>query len=510
MATIRNDASLIGKEGNWALKARYGKPGVRMDLEYLRLFTREMDSLISEMSALHRSLSRRPLEHFTSEQHDRVEQMLFRFVVCWESLWDLVTFYSDFGDKVGDSSLADKGFLIGYDAALHLNYYGCKMVLTFLDEPAFTAKLNEGYPRCEIPSGTFDRMVQSVTSLDNIESMEIAWQVFKEQSEDSRSRLARVARRDTDARALVADIRRIRLYQEAQVERLLQARSILFPGMENRIRHSKIVAAIDNLRKDGADLLFKVAGTLGNGIVILTKSPLASPIELTREQIDQTLKALRPGDVLLMFSKGYMTNVFIPGRFKHALTYVGTSGQRIGLGIHTYASGYDENKLKRVMQTLARFDLTPGTEPDLVEAVGEGVIFNSLRQVLEHKVCRLVVFRPLLDAEGLSRYLSTVFSFLGAGYDFRFDFSEAEHLCCTELTYRALNGVGPIRFDLSPRMGRMTLSADDIVHQHFKTPRESRGMAVVLLAEPDPEQSGDAGRILTDDAAASRLAEIIN
>lgn len=491
------------------MQARYGKRGMAMDLKYLRTFSAEMETLVSEMSALQRGITQKKIEYYTSDEHDRVEQVMYRFVVCWESLWDMVEFYGTYGEKVQDQSAGTKGFLIGYDAALRLSYTGCKFVNTFLDEPAVVSKLNEAYPRCDIPSGTFDKLVHTVTSLEYIEGMEVAWKLFSEQADKPSSRLSRLARTDSDCGELVADIRKLRLYQEAQVERLLQVRAIIFPGLENRIRHSKVLSTIESLRKEFGETVMGAASVLGGAAVHLMKAPFSDPVTLSGEDIQKVKAALRPGDFLLVFSKGYMTNIFIPGRFKHALTYVGTPAQRVALGIKASTGIPSDSQLRKLVDALARFDLIPGSDPDLVEAIGEGVVFNSVDYVLAHNISRMVVLRPQLDPENMSKHLGTIFQFLGTPYDLRFDFSEAAHLCCTETLYRSLNTRGPIRFELVRRMGRMTLSADDIVNYHLNAPAENRPFSFVLLVEEDPEQGGGRGRVVMGEEGNSRLANIL-
>ena len=51
----------------------------------------------------------------------------------------------------------------------------------------------------------------------------------------------------------------------------------------------------------------------------------------------------------------------------------------------------------------------------------------------------------------------------GKSYDFDFDFTRADRLVCTEVVYRSYSGVNGVRFDLTRRAGRMTLSAEDLI-----------------------------------------------
>ena len=44
---------------------------------------------------------------------------------------------------------------------------------------------------------------------------------------------------------------------------------------------------------------------------------------------------LQPGDLILTCTAGYISDVFIPGMFKHGITYVGSPVQRADAGLKT-------------------------------------------------------------------------------------------------------------------------------------------------------------------------------
>lgn len=135
-----------------------------------------------------------------------------------------------------------------------------------------------------------------------------------------------------------------------------------------------------------------------------------------------------------------------------------------------------------------------GHPADLIEAVAEGVILNSLDKIAEDRIGRLVALRPRLTKEQRLRQLTTVFRFLGCGYDFKFDFNDAAYQCCTEAIYRSLNGLGPVRFELVSRMGRQTLSADDVCR--YAIGPQPRALEVVFLATQDPKRAAGHAAIL--------------
>jgi len=381
------------------------------------------------------------------------------------------------------------------------------LVNSFIDEPAIAAKLNEGFPACDIPSGTFDKLVHALTSLEYIESMEAAWKIFDEEMSDTSSKLASVVKSDQECSELAADIKRMRYYQEAQLDRLLKNRAIIFPTLENNIRHLKIVATVNEARKKIKEEAFGAASIAGTMVLRIFKSPVANHLKISDEEIREIKKVMRPGDCVLTFSKGYLTNIFIPGKFKHGLTYIGTSAQRSSLNAEGKMP--TARQLEKRASLLASFDFFPGSEPDLIEAVGEGVVFNSLENILRNKINRMAVLRPQVEPEVMAAHLSTVMNFLGMPYDLKFDFLEGAHLCCTEVIYRSLNKKGIINFQLIPRMGRMTLSADDIIKYQIKSPAGAKPFAVIAVIEEDKEKGNGEPLITIGDGAESRLAQIM-
>ena len=198
---------------------------------------------------------------------------------------------------------------------------------------------------------------------------------------------------------------------------------------------------------------------------------------------------MKPGDVILTFKTGYMSNIFLPGAFKHGITYIGLPAERRAAGVVA------TTQTPRLAANLRRGRIAGGYPADVVEGVAEGVIFNSIEKIVRSPMGRLAVLRPRLTVEERVRQLTTVFGFLGCGYDFRFDFNDAAFQCCTEVIYRSLNGLGPIRLPLTPRMGRQTLSADDLCRHVFK--QEASPFGLVLLAVRDPSRPGGHARIVS-------------
>ena len=100
-----------------------------------------------------------------------------------------------------------------------------------------------------------------------------------------------------------------------------------------------------------------------------------------------------------------------------------------------------------------------------------------------------------------------MYSYLGDGYDFRFDFADASQQVCTEVIYRAINGKGAIDFELVMRAGHETLSADDIANYHLDPVIDA--FEFVLLVETDPDSKTNAALVFTGAEGEARLMDLM-
>ncbi len=452
------------------------------DVKRLRALTAAMQAMAREMQALQQSVGVKKRKHFTSDEHDAIEGLLFRYLVCRESLWDIVEFYAGIESAPPHPPEWTKGFVIGLNAAIQLSHYGSRLVETFLDEPAVIAKLNEAYFRYEIPAQTYDRLFDSVTAIKNIEALKLAWTLFREEQANPKSSLSVLAKSDTPYRDLIHQIQTLHPLAEAQTRSILEKRSLLLPDLRNRLRQTMLVDLARRARREFGSNLEAARAVLYNGVGRI-KAPLGALLHLSPAQEQQVKSLLRPGDLILTYKSGYMSNVFLPGRFKHGITYVGTPEQRRKLGLDVAAArNVPAPRREKLQQDLGVDRLPSGHRADLIEAVAEGVIFNSLDRLAEEHLNRMVVIRPRLTQQQRAEQLATVFLLLGSGYDFDFDFNDASCQCCTEVIYRSLHGQGPVSFRLVARLGRQTLSPDDIL-QHYLHDRP-RSFDFVLFAAP--------------------------
>jgi uncharacterized protein YycO len=133
---------------------------------------------------------------------------------------------------------------------------------------------------------------------------------------------------------------------------------------------------------------------------------------------------LRPGDVLISFSLGELTNHFIEGDFKHAALYIGNGR--------------------------------------VVEAIGKGVTVNSFDDFCSSKD-RIAILRPLFcnDVTAKMAAMNAV-SQIGKPYDYYFEMGESSFYCAELITWAYFNAtIGMCPFVKREVMGVETVLPND-------------------------------------------------
>lgn len=184
---------------------------------------------------------------------------------------------------------------------------------------------------------------------------------------------------------------------------------------------------------------------------------------ITPQLRERIVSLLQPGDVIVTRHDAAMTNLFLPGYWPHVALYVGppppdawTAGLR-----ERWSDG-------RVV----------------LEAQKDGVRFRRLERTLD--VDAVAVIRPHLTGAEIARAIEQAVAHEGKLYNFDFDFFRSDRLVCTEVVYRAFDGIGPMEFPLTERAGRPTLSAEDLLDLAFDSDR----FDVVAICDVRPSSPG--------------------
>jgi hypothetical protein len=432
--------------------------------------------------------------YFSAIDNDRMENLLFRFVTSHAALWDITAAYQNMQAPVDVPALDAKAHVVAHQASLLLASHSAFLVATFAGDPVAIDKMNEAFYRSEIPKDTYYRLTRNITS-KRLQRLERTDAFVAAALANSDSETARLAASD----ALYGELIEFNTtLQTTAEERLRAALDLLGIVAPEAVRNTEDV--VDDDLYASRSILFKDVSRL--------KNPTAHLIRFSDEQKAQVFALLRPGDLILTYTAGYMSDVFIPGAFKHGITYVGSLEERrqVGLEARTLPTVAPDVR-DRLAAHVDQANLESGEPANMIEAVAEGVIFNNLTRIMDTHINRLLVLRPTItDAERLD-FLIEIFSYLGEDYDFRFDFADSTSQVCTELIYRAINGKGGIAFGLTMRAGHETLSADDIALYFLETHPDA--FEFVLYAEEDPGKQNHDAMILTGGAGVDRLRTLI-
>jgi hypothetical protein len=436
-------------------------------------------------------------DYYNAAELDALEGLLFRFLAMQTTLWDIVNSYGGLDATYPDDDTDAKAQVLSIAATLMIASHSALVVEQFANEPAAIKEINEPYYRSEIPFGTYDRMRVNVTSPGLLTAVADARELYTIELNNPASALAALADSDAAYAELIGQIPAL----HDQAELRLQEVAKYFPSYAE----AKKLAKEDS--KSQHKTLYKIRSWLFKEISRL-KSPSAHVVVFTDEQKRQIFSLLEPGDLVLTYTAGYMSDVFIPGAFKHGITYIGTPADLDPLQLNVADLPANERfEPQIVAANLQTSTLANGTTANMIEAVAEGVIFNDLEHIMDTHINRMLVLRPRLTDAERAAFLVEVYSYLGDGYDFRFDFADASQQVCTEVIYRAIDEKGDIDFDLTVRAGHETLSADDIANYHLESAADA--FDFVLLVETDPDSKDHAALVYTGAEGEDKLRALM-
>ncbi len=453
------------------------------DTKLLTLFSQELRTLADEFTATQRSFTGRAGADIGEADSDAMESLLFRYVVCRESLVEMAGAYTSpalAGMPWKDVSTT--GSLLGFFARLMVRYYDALLAGIFMDEPFAVGKLNAAYPDANLPAGFLATVTDAATALDNREAQEASWRLFAQERSNPHSTLSRLVQLDPECAMLVRAIEALHPRQEEAGRSLVTRQATRDSRIQARTNPARVALLQEKTRAaTGSDLDAAVALST-RGIFQTVAAWVADPLRLTAAQTAQVKSLIQPGDIVLTYRAGYLTNLVFPGKFKHGMTYV---GEQAALDTHA----------------------TAGSRFDVIEAVMPSVTQNSLDYILGAHINRLAVIRPRFTDTERAAAFAKLFGYMGRPYDLAFNFKSDARLCCMEVAHHVINGRGGVRFSLVKRMGLMTLSADDILGQTVTT--ATSGTDLVLLIDAKPKGRKGQAIVLTGAPAAAHARHLL-
>ncbi|MAE66051.1 MAG: hypothetical protein CMJ18_17400 [Phycisphaeraceae bacterium] len=411
-------------------------PSLEREARTVLSIAEHFDRLKRAAVALRETVGARDRGYFTPTEDEQTRRLVVSYTQSRNALLDLVfTLKQQREDSGTDHPLL---FLVGFTAAAVLVDAARFGRERFGDSEVIREKLNEAEPHFGIPPGTYDAVMLSLTSPVN------AWLLYQagEHFEEHRAEIETTAR----VEPLMQDVWKLLQSLHHRVE----VSATEYAAARVGVRARQVSDAI--ARSAIGRLLYALQEIAGRVIADVSVQP-GHESSMPSAIVERIESLLEPGDVLVTRKEHALTNYFLPGFWPHASLYLGDPDTITRRGLA------DHELMRPRWSRLVTLD---ADDPHrVVEAQKDGVWIRSLRSPLTNDA--MAVIRPRLDLANIDRALARTLSHEGKAYDFDFDFSRSDRLVCTEVVYRAYEGIGDVRFELTRRAGRMTLSAEDLL-----------------------------------------------
>jgi hypothetical protein len=410
----------------------------QIDLETLRAVVPALERLEGEWNDARVSVAARRRGYFTPDEEDRVRQILLAYRNYRFALYEIIYRGYEY-PRIQAPERQLIVFLLAFAAALTIYAKSLKLILAYEREPLVRKKLNEPDTTFELEPGFFEEVLRGYSSPANYRGLaKAAW--FWRRNRRGAQRLA--AASPDDWKWLLELVRRQRGIVRQRLLHVLLCRL----RYDWRAFGRTVLQPVRNTRYN---IRSQIAGACSNLRTTLHYDPALKPEVLARLH-----PRLRPGDVLMIRAEKKLTSAILPGFWAHAALFIdGAAGlESLGIGAQPLVARHRDCLLKQ--------DAGRGC---VIEAISPRVQVNSLETALvaDH----LAVLRPRLGAEELRAGVAAAFQHIDKPYDYEFDFNISTRIVCTELIYRCFHKRGPIEFTLVKRLGRFTLSGDDIMDQ---------------------------------------------
>lgn len=145
---------------------------------------------------------------------------------------------------------------------------------------------------------------------------------------------------------------------------------------------------------------------------------------MSESDVENVLKVLEPGDIILVRRALSMTSVIIPGYWTHAALYVGSKQQ-----LNDFF-GVDAALVLKRME-----ELKLGDDSYVLEAIKKGVTASG--HVKGLKADSIIVFKPLVGEFDRLKAVEFALDNLEKEYDYGLDFLSEGSFICSELVYKA-------------------------------------------------------------------------
>lgn len=366
---------------------------------------------------------------FRPAEDEAVGFWFARFLTVRGNLWEVINEARSVLDDPSGAVAQDKDlhyFLVGYAAVCLLIRVDRIMLFQVADHSIIQRKLNESFPEYRIPRRQFTTIFSAFVDQANVFAIRDAMQFARK----NRRKLLKL-RKDPDVGFIAQQLRELESsLNRSKLSHLKRAWSYV----THKWRRRGVVT--------GERILAGILEGFGRAASEFCEMDNKSVTAEIRQSIADFL---RPGDVVVTRHAKALTNLFLPGFWPHVALYVGTPDQRQSAGIVV-----EPSKARIWVDDIC-----------VLESRKDGVLLRPLSDTLS--VDTFTVLRPNLNAESIRRAIERAILHEGKLYNFDFNFFNSDRIVCTEVIYRAYDGLEDLQFPLHERAGRKTLSAEDLL-----------------------------------------------
>ena len=404
--------------------------------------------------------------YITPRQELKVRQLQLSYWKTRSALLELIAEIRTDAQRLDRAT--PQQFLVGLAAAALLVDAARWLRRAFHRVAVVRRKLDEPDPIYNIPPRMYDGVQRSLVSVHNAWNL---WQATR-YYDKHRDQLVQAAA-SHGLQPLVAIIDRLRD----------QLRPSLWMFLRTRFR----VRGRRTLRRVGRDVLGRAVYAIQQAVserMAEIKLKPGHQSGVPPEIRDQVTALLRPGDVLVVRKEFAATNYFLPGYWPHAALVLGTTDdlERLGVTAHEHVTP----RLAQLASTRLS-GAAASTEQFVLESMKDGVRIRPIDSPLASD--SIVVLRSTLEPTHIGAALAQAFLHEGKPYDFDFDFSCSHRMVCTEVIYRAYDGVENVEFTLERHVGRYALAAGDLLRMALA----ERHFTVVAVYSPAHGQVLEVG-----------------
>ncbi|MGK0270256.1 MAG: hypothetical protein ACI88H_000899 [Cocleimonas sp.] len=367
--------------------------------------------------------------YFIPEEDDYLWSLVSRYLTIRLGFWELIEEMSaHFSEDIYNVKSVDdwRYFLIGYAACCQAVSMARLLIDHLAKHKLVQRKINEGSPQNRIPRKVFTSTYESLSDTDNAIKMQYMMNFV-----DANREYINTLKNDQHVTDIVKNL--------PELEVILHPSQLAFIKLRLSYLWHSISRHFAVGKQNSSFFLLEQAGRVIAEIGDHTYKRATTKIQA------KALELLKPGDIIVTRHDLVASNFFLPGYWPHTALFIGSAEQREKLGVVL-----DERTTEKWTG-----------EINVLEAKKDGVLFRPLSETLA--VDEFVILRPQLSDKSLAAALSRVCQHEGKGYNFDFDFFRSDQLVCTEVIYRAFDGLENINFKLIERAGRFSLSAEDIL-----------------------------------------------